>query len=110
MFFVLTLALVGVPPLSGFAGKVMMVRSGFGENHVALALIALASSFVVLYSLIKVFQQVFWGGEKREEQVKPLHYKAMMVPHGCSVRDCNTDGCRCGDGKRFCESSRSRTG
>jgi multicomponent Na+:H+ antiporter subunit D len=47
---------------------------------VALALIALASSFVVLYSLIKVFQQVFWGGEKREEQVKPLHYKAMMAP------------------------------
>ncbi|MEK4474243.1 Na+/H+ antiporter subunit D [Paenibacillus sp. FSL R7-0048] len=80
MFFVLTLALVGVPPLSGFAGKVMMVRSGFGENHVALALIALASSFVVLYSLIKVFQQVFWGGEKREEQVKPPHYKAMMAP------------------------------
>ncbi|AWV33448.1 Na+/H+ antiporter subunit D [Paenibacillus odorifer] len=80
MFFVLTLALVGVPPLSGFAGKVMMVRSGFGENHVALALIALASSFVVLYSLIKVFQQVFWGGEKREEQGKPLHYKAMMAP------------------------------
>ncbi|CAH1055536.1 Na+/H+ antiporter subunit D [Paenibacillus pseudetheri] len=80
MFFVLILALVGVPPLSGFAGKVMMVRSGFGQNHVALALIALASSFIVLYSLIKVFQQVFWGGEKREEQVKPLHYKAMMAP------------------------------
>ncbi|WP_339803214.1 Na+/H+ antiporter subunit D [Paenibacillus sp. FSL R5-0744] len=80
MFFVLTLALVGVPPLSGFAGKVMMVRSGFGQNHVVLALIALASSFIVLYSLIKVFQQVFWGGEKREEQVKPLHYKAMMAP------------------------------
>lgn len=80
MFFVLTLALVGVPPLSGFAGKVMMVRSGFGQSHVTLALIALGSSFIVLYSLIKVFQQVFWGGEKREEQVKPLHYKAMMAP------------------------------
>lgn len=80
MFFVLTLALVGVPPLSGFAGKVMMIRSGFGQNDVALALIALASSFVVLFSLIKVFQQVFWGGEKREEQAKPLHYKAMMAP------------------------------
>ncbi|WP_339315465.1 Na+/H+ antiporter subunit D [Paenibacillus sp. FSL R10-2734] len=80
MFFVLTLALVGVPPLSGFAGKVMMVRSGFGQNDVALALIALGSSFIVLYSLIKVFQQVFWGGEKREEQVKPLQYKAMMAP------------------------------
>ncbi|MEK3757801.1 Na+/H+ antiporter subunit D [Paenibacillus sp. FSL P4-0338] len=80
MFFVLTLALVGVPPLSGFAGKVMMVRSGFGEQHTVLALIALASSFVVLYSLIKVFQQVFWGGEKSDEEIRPLRYKAMMVP------------------------------
>ncbi|WP_438350509.1 Na+/H+ antiporter subunit D [Paenibacillus sp. FA6] len=80
MFFILTLALVGVPPLSGFAGKVMMVRSGLGEHHVALALIALASSLIVLYSLIKVFQQVFWGGEKGEEQVRPLRYKAMMAP------------------------------
>lgn len=78
--FILTLALVGVPPLSGFAGKVMMVRSGFGEQHVALALIALASSFVVLYSLIKVFQEVFWGGERSEEEVHPLRYKAMMAP------------------------------
>lgn len=80
MFFVLTLALVGVPPLSGFAGKVMMIRSGFDQSQVALALIALGSSFIVLYSLIKVFQQVFWGGEKRDEQARPLHYKAMMAP------------------------------
>ncbi|WP_342566003.1 Na+/H+ antiporter subunit D [Paenibacillus sp. FSL R7-0345] len=80
MFFILTLALVGVPPLSGFAGKVMMVRSGFGEMHVALALIALASSFVVLYSLIKVFQEVFWGGERNDEAIHPQRYKAMMAP------------------------------
>ena len=80
MFFILTLALVGVPPLSGFAGKVMMVRSGLGEHHVVLSLIALASSLIVLYSLIKIFQQVFWGGEKGEEEVRPLRYKAMMAP------------------------------
>jgi multicomponent Na+:H+ antiporter subunit D len=80
MFFILTLALVGVPPLSGFAGKVMMIRSGFGELHVALSLIALASSFVVLYSLIKVFQEVFWGGERSDEEIRPLRYKAMMAP------------------------------
>ncbi|ASA21198.1 Na+/H+ antiporter subunit D [Paenibacillus donghaensis] len=80
MFFILALALVGVPPLSGFAGKVMMVRSGFGQQDVVLALIALGSSFIVLYSLIKVFQQAFWGGEKGDEPVRPLHYKAMMAP------------------------------
>ncbi|MGF7047743.1 multicomponent Na+:H+ antiporter subunit D [Paenibacillus sp. DS2015] len=80
MFFILALALVGVPPLSGFAGKVMMVRSALGEHQVVLALIALASSFIVLFSLIKVFQQVFWGGEKGEDRVQPLRYKAMMAP------------------------------
>ncbi|WP_150268289.1 Na+/H+ antiporter subunit D [Paenibacillus tepidiphilus] len=80
MFFILALALVGVPPLSGFAGKVMMIRSGFGEQEVALSLIALASSFAVLYSLIKVFREVFWGGERSEEEIHPLRYKAMMAP------------------------------
>jgi len=64
MFFVLALALVGVPPLSGFAGKVMIIRSGFAEGAYALAAIGLASSFAVLYSLIKVFRHAFWGTER----------------------------------------------
>ena len=61
MFFATALALVGVPPLSGFAGKAMILRSGFSEGAYALSAIGLASSFVVLYSLMNVFRHAFWG-------------------------------------------------
>lgn len=61
MFFIVTLALVGIPPLSGFLGKVFLIRGGLSEGHYWLTGLALASSLAVLYSLIKVFMGAFWG-------------------------------------------------
>lgn len=66
MFLILALALVGVPPLSGFAGKVLLVRGGFEDGLFWLPLLGVASSFLVLYSLIRIFRTVFWGEEPRE--------------------------------------------
>ncbi|GGO02644.1 Na+/H+ antiporter subunit D [Saccharibacillus kuerlensis] len=63
MFFILALALTGIPPLSGFAGKVLIVRGGLEEGMLTLSLIALASSLLTLYSLIKIFREAFWGTE-----------------------------------------------
>ncbi|WP_348625034.1 Na+/H+ antiporter subunit D [Paenibacillus peoriae] len=63
MFFTLALALVGIPPLSGFAGKVLITRGGLDAGMLTLSLIGLGSSFLVLYSLIKVFRLAFWGNE-----------------------------------------------
>lgn len=64
MFFVTALAIAGIPPLSGFAGKLMIVRGGFEAEQYVLAALAVASSFVVLYSLIRIFMAAFWGEER----------------------------------------------
>ncbi|OWA34868.1 Na+/H+ antiporter subunit D [Saccharibacillus sp. O16] len=63
MFFLLALALTGIPPLSGFAGKVLIVRGGLENGQLTLSLVALASSLLTLYSLIKIFREAFWGTE-----------------------------------------------
>lgn len=63
MFFILALALVGIPPLSGFAGKLLIIRGALDAGMLTLALIGLGSSFLVLYSLIKVFRLAFWGDD-----------------------------------------------
>lgn len=63
LFLATALALVGIPPLSGFPGKVLLIRSAFQEQAFVLGAIGLISSFFVLYSLISVFKQAFWGTE-----------------------------------------------
>ncbi|EES73238.1 Na+/H+ antiporter subunit D [Paenibacillus sp. MB22_1] len=67
LFFIVTLALVGVPPLSGFPGKMLMLRGGLESGNVLLTAVAVLSSLLVLYSLIRVFIGAFLGEEKRSE-------------------------------------------
>ncbi|NMO98212.1 Na+/H+ antiporter subunit D [Paenibacillus lemnae] len=68
MFFVLALALVGIPPLSGFTGKVLMVSGGIEGGQFWLTAVAVMSSLMVLYSLIRVFMGAFW----REDPMLPV--------------------------------------
>ncbi|AJY73957.1 Na+/H+ antiporter subunit D [Paenibacillus beijingensis] len=68
MFFIVALALVGIPPLSGFPGKLLMVRGGLADHEYALTAIGLASSFLVLYSMMRIFIQAFFGEEKSDPQ------------------------------------------
>ncbi|MEK3714306.1 Na+/H+ antiporter subunit D [Paenibacillus sp. FSL R7-0333] len=82
MFFILALALVGIPPLSGFAGKIMILRGALSEGMLTLSLIGLGSSFMVLFSLIKVFRLAFWGNEPKEEQPKISIKAASAVAAG----------------------------
>ena len=68
LFFILVLALVGIPPLSGFPGKVLMVQGGLSQGDFLLTAVAVASSLIVLYSLIRVFMGAFW----REDHLLPV--------------------------------------
>jgi multicomponent Na+:H+ antiporter subunit D len=63
-FLVAAFSLAGIPPLSGFIGKLLILRGSFGtEDYVGAALV-LASSLLVLYSVIKIFLNGIWGMPK----------------------------------------------
>ncbi|MGV2806188.1 Na+/H+ antiporter subunit D, partial [Clostridium perfringens] len=87
MFFIVALALVGIPPLSGFLGKVLIVRGGLSGGHYVLTGLALALSLAVLYSLIKVFMGAFWGESPRLQESKPvrIHKTAYAAAIGLTV-------------------------
>ncbi|MNB76948.1 Na(+)/H(+) antiporter subunit D [compost metagenome] len=82
MFFILALALTGIPPLSGFAGKILIIRGALDEGMLTLSLIGLGSSFLVLYSLMKVFRLAFWGIEPEKELPKVSLKAASVVAAG----------------------------
>jgi multicomponent Na+:H+ antiporter subunit D len=78
LFLLATLALAGVPPLSGFVGKLMILSAGIDRGQYAVAAVGLITSLLVLYSLLKVFIHSFWGemllneGEERDSGIGAL--------------------------------------
>lgn len=61
LFFLTTLSLAGIPPLSGFIGKVLIGEGAVSAGSYVLLAIAFISSIFVLYSLMRVFLTSFWG-------------------------------------------------
>ncbi|GGN50654.1 MULTISPECIES: Na+/H+ antiporter subunit D [Oceanobacillus] len=61
MFFIVMLSLAGVPPLSGFIGKVLVGQGAVEAGSYILLALGFISSIFVLYSLLRVFLNSFWG-------------------------------------------------
>ena len=79
-FFIVMLSLAGIPPLSGFIGKVLISNAAIDSGSYGLLALALLSSIFVLYSLLRVFKNCFWGETivSKEEQ-RPLQ-RGVLLP------------------------------
>lgn len=80
LFLLSALALAGIPPLSGFVGKVMILKSGVESGYLAMAAVGLLSSLLVLYSVMKVFMQSFWGETLLSEGEAQATGKGALLP------------------------------
>ncbi|MFF2797604.1 Na+/H+ antiporter subunit D [Lysinibacillus xylanilyticus] len=80
LFFICMCSLAGIPPLSGFLGKVLIGQGAIeGGNFVLLGL-GFLSSLIVLYSLLRIFLSSFFGETIISlEDEKPLP-KRMVLP------------------------------
>lgn len=79
LYFIVMCALAGIPPLSGFIGKVLIGQGAIeGENYVLLT-VGFASSVIVLYSLLRIFLASFFGETIiSEDDEKPIPKLAMV--------------------------------
>lgn len=60
LFFVPALSLAGMPPSSGFWGKLVLLEASLNTSHYIIAAVALLVSILTLYSMTKIWTQVFW--------------------------------------------------
>ncbi len=60
LFLVSALALAGIPPLSGFWAKLMVIRAGLESGHSFVTGAALLVSLLTLFSMTKIWNEAFW--------------------------------------------------
>lgn len=68
MFFIASLAVVGIPPLSGFPGKLLIVQGSLESGQYVLAAAGIVLTLMLLYSLAKIFILGFWGKPRRSRE------------------------------------------
>jgi len=80
MFFIMMFSLAGVPPLSGFIGKVLIGQGAAETGDYILLALAFISSLFVLYSLLRVFMNSFWGETIISEEDEIPMKKGWITP------------------------------
>ncbi|MDM5230052.1 Na+/H+ antiporter subunit D [Lysinibacillus pakistanensis] len=80
-YLIAAFGLAGIPPLSGFVGKLLIAQGGFEAGSMWSSIFILASSLLVLLSVIRIFLYAFWGEEKATTgTVDKKVYKTLFVP------------------------------
>jgi multicomponent Na+:H+ antiporter subunit D len=69
LFIIPAFALAGIPPLSGFFAKFILIKAGFEDQHYVITAIAIITGLFTLYSMIKIWNEAFL--KKSPENIVP---------------------------------------
>lgn len=81
MFFITVLSLTGIPPLSGFLGKVLLGQGAIEAGSYLLLALSFLSGFIVLYSLLRIFMSCFWGETILDEEEEIPLGRNLLIPN-----------------------------
>ncbi len=60
LFLIAAFGLAGIPPLSGFVGKLILVMAGFDDANYLITAIAILVGLFTLFSMVKIWNEGFW--------------------------------------------------
>ncbi len=82
LFLIPALSLAGVPPLSGFWAKYLLVRAGLEIGEYVLVAVALVVGLLTLYSMTKIWLEAFWKPAPETVSVRPLSRRESLAMLG----------------------------
>jgi multicomponent Na+:H+ antiporter subunit D len=85
VFLVLALALVGIPPFSGFWGKYLIIRECIVQGEYLWAGIALLVGALTLYSMVKIWLEAFWKPHPDQAWLPPASARLAPAHAGLGV-------------------------
>ncbi len=83
LFLLPAISLAGLPPSSGFWPKLALLRAGLGQEKYLAVGIAVLMSLLTLYSMIKIWNHIFWRARPEgnpNPKVEGQAWKLTLVP------------------------------
>jgi multicomponent Na+:H+ antiporter subunit D len=77
-FFVPAMALAGLPPFSGFWGKLFLIVGGFQAGAYAATAAAVVAGLLTLASMLRIWTSVFWGAPTGQRHPALGHDRRMV--------------------------------
>jgi len=84
LFLLPAFSVAGIPPLSGFWGKLALVKAGLQTGHYIIVVTALGVSILTLYYLVNAWIEIFWkqrpAHQPEPASLSPVHRRQMLAP------------------------------
>lgn len=77
-FFLLAMSLAGLPPLTGFWGKYLLIEAGFVAEAWIIVTVSIMTSILTLFSMLKIWNYAFWKKAPEPPAHDPTH--AIVTP------------------------------
>ncbi len=79
LFLIPALSLGGIPPLSGFFAKFLLLREALREEAWICTAVALLVGVVTLFSMVKIWGEAFWRDSPRPKGVERFR-RVQLIP------------------------------
>ncbi|KMK75914.1 Na+/H+ antiporter subunit D [Alkalihalobacillus pseudalcaliphilus] len=79
-FLIAALSLAGIPPFSGFFGKLYLFQGGIEAGQYISVIIMIFVSLLLLYSVMRIFFNVVLGEENHASQNEKANIKGLLYP------------------------------
>jgi len=79
LFLLQAFSLAGIPPLSGFWAKLVLVKAALDEREWVVTGVALAVSLLTLFSMVKIWSETYWKDAPPDAPAGPTRLPALVL-------------------------------